>query len=163
MSTITKADTQYQLFGHNFEINMGTVEVSLPWANRSESNADPVTTESPWFMAPCNMQLVKFALRYEQNNVSHDLELRIRIVGDGDDQGTHTLIGGPTIIRCFAGQVYNTQYWTYDEMYSSTGPDTPTMVHAGELIKLSIKADTDPYSGTFANFASSLWRMYLND
>ena len=138
----------HSFWSHNFVDEINTGEIRMPWADTTEAAS---STGRQAFLAPYDMEFVAWNYRYETITNSHSLTFKIYKLDQGDqtadELGSHSFAVGD-----------DNNHETFQVTASEV--DNP-IVDAGDLIVMTIQADTDP-GGSTDHFMTSHWIMDLN-
>ena len=141
--------TDYRFIVHNFNDDIGTSKVYMPWYGLLEQIG--MNTSPTGFLAPFKMTLHKMYIRPETlTGLTSDLTLRLEKQDDGD-----------TTVDSVASYTYTSTLSSHTliTINSSDWSSSPT-IDAGDKAGLSIQASIDP-SGAIDWYITSVWKVEI--
>tara|TARA_R110000824_G_scaffold391836_1_gene589898 strand:+ start:626 stop:1318 length:693 start_codon:yes stop_codon:yes gene_type:complete len=141
----------YRVFMHNFELDIGTGKIYMPWWGTAESSA--MTDHRVGFVTPFKMKLHKIIIRPDNVIASHDVTIRVE--KQEHNSNSVSVIATAVYDEGAAGTLTDD---TNFELNSFDFDNIP-VVNAGNLCGLSIQVDTDIVGSSHDWYVTSVWRV----
>lgn len=139
----------YRVFMHNFEDDINTSKVYMPWWGTTESTG--MDDHRVGFVTPFKMTLHKIIIRADNLTGSDDITIRVE---KQDNDNTEDVVATAVYDVSSSGAISSD---TNFELNKSDFDNAPT-VDAGKLCGLSIQASSD-IMGNQDFYISSVWRV----
>ena len=139
----------YRVFMHNFEDDINTSKVYMPWWGTTESTG--MDDHRVGFVTPFKMTLHKIIIRCDNLSGSDDITIRVE---KQDNDNTEDVVATAVYDVSSSGAIASD---TNFELNKSDFDSAPT-VDAGKLCGLSIQASSD-VMGNQDFYISSVWRV----